>query len=383
MWQLSVYCFLNDRALELTKQPMFRSLNKYYPILSLIFFLLSIVGGLVLVRQREILQNKANSPCTDGYVACTGSGGCSGLKYVNSQCQETACSCSSTSGGNKGGTTCNKSSCGACQIPDGATSYDRNSNTCYICRGNMSGNGTFEVGGGCGPNSTGSYQTNGSTGAIISTPVPSKTSTSSSPIPNPAAAGWQCQVCDCSTGGWVNGQCTRCGGMVPCSSVSAVSCGQIDACPPGQPSSQCGAAAENRQIGNNCSGTTQTQTSLLPTKIPATATPTKIAISTATPTPTRIPSLTSTPTLTPSPTTTPAPTSTPTPTPTTAPALTPTNIPTTTPTLTSQPTATLQPLAQGPSPTRIILPNAGVDFPLKGLTVAGAIVTLLGLLVLL
>jgi hypothetical protein len=40
-------------------------------------------------------------------------------------------------------------------------------------------------------------------------------------------------------------------------------------------------------------------------------------------------------------------------------------------------------IAQGPSPTRIVLPEAGVDFPAKTLSIVGIIVTLLGFLILL
>ncbi|MBU1088608.1 hypothetical protein KKA02_01885, partial [Patescibacteria group bacterium] len=69
------------------------------------------------------------------------------------------------------------------------------------------------------------------------------------------------------------------------------------------------------------------------------------------------------------------PTNTPTgtPQPTSTPTNTPTNTPTDTPVY----------IAQGPSPTRIVLPDAGVDFPTKGLMIFGSIVSLLGLLILL
>ncbi len=136
-------------------------------------------------------------------------------------------------------------------------------------------------------------------------------------------------------------------------------------------------------------------------------TPTPTRIISNTPTPTRI--ISNTPTLTPRPTNTP--TNTPTPTriisntptltpnpsftltPTTKPTNTPTNTPkpTNTPTTrivsgTPVPTNTLVPtlvIAQGPSPTRIVLPEAGIDFPAKTLSIVGIIVTLLGFLILL
>lgn len=104
---------------------------------------------------------------------------------------------------------------------------------------------------------------------------------------------------------------------------------------------------------------------------------------TNTPTPTRI--ISNTPTLTPNPSFTLTPTTKPTNTPTNTPK--PTNTPTTriisgTPAPSSTPVPTLV-IAQGPSPTRIILPEAGVDFPAKTLSIIGIIVTLLGFLILL
>jgi len=110
--------------------------------------------------------------------------------------------------------------------------------------------------------------------------------------------------------------------------------------------------------------------------------------------PTNTPTATSTPTNTPTPTPTDVyTTSTPTPTGTLVPTNTPTatSTPTNTPVPTSTPTGVwLSPtpttavyVTQGPSPTRIILPNAGVNFPLQALTVVGVITTLLGFLILL
>jgi hypothetical protein len=90
-----------------------------------------------------------------------------------------------------------------------------------------------------------------------------------------------------------------------------------------------------------------------------------------------------TPTGTQAPTETP--TSTPTPTETPIPTNTPTGviIPTNTPTDTPIPTETPVYIAEGPSPTRIVLPNSGVEFPIQALTVIGIITTLLGYLILL
>ena len=53
----------------------------------------------------------------------------------------------------------------------------------------------------------------------------------------------------------------------------------------------------------------------------------------------------------------------------------PTNIP--------RPTPTLELIAEDPSPTRILLPAAGINFPSLALTLLGGIVILLGFLILL
>lgn len=111
------------------------------------------------------------------------------------------------------------------------------------------------------------------------------------------------------------------------------------------------------------------------------------------PTSTLVPTATNTPK--PTLTTTPAPTATNTPKPTltTTPAPTATNTPKPTPTPTPGPTSTPVPptntpvptsvIAQGPSPTRIVLPQSGVEFPSQMLTIIGGIITLLGFLILL
>jgi len=124
----------------------------------------------------------------------------------------------------------------------------------------------------------------------------------------------------------------------------------------------------------------------IPTKKPSstpTPTPTKKPSSTPTSTPTPLPTNTPIPTSTTTPqptsTSTPQPTSTPNPTPTPNPTSTPTPLPTNTPI----PTSTPEYIAEGPTPTRIILPQSGVEFPAQMLTIFGGIVTLLGFLILL
>lgn len=185
---------------------------------------------------------------------------------------------------------------------------------------------------------------------------------------------------------------------------------------------------------------TATRTPTPTNTITPTATRTPTPTNTLTPTATRTP----TPTLTLTPTSTPTSTSTPTPTLTLTPTVTPTGTqtPTLTPTSTSTPTNTpiatntprptstpvlvcgsscsgdvcpsgqscsngkcqlntclsggvicnstncavitpTKAIAQGPSPTRIILPSSGVSFPIQVVTILGTIVTLVGFLILL
>jgi hypothetical protein len=131
--------------------------------------------------------------------------------------------------------------------------------------------------------------------------------------------------------------------------------------------------------------------------------PTQKPASTATPAPTKKPTSTPTPTstLTPSPTGTPKPTATrtpnqPTPTntpipinsptaspqPTQTPTLTPTPTPTSVPNSTPTPVIVFRPPSYV-SPIPPVLPQAGINLPVKALTIFGTIVTLLGFLVLL
>jgi hypothetical protein len=149
-----------------------------------------------------------------------------------------------------------------------------------------------------------------------------------------------------------------------------------------------------------------------------TNTPTPTVKPTNTPTPTVTPRATSTPKLTATPTPTNTPTPTPGPTSTPGPSSTPTPAPPNScggtcgsntncgsdlfchdgycrnascPDQTNcicqqSPTSTPVPteyIAEGPSPTRIILPQSGVEFPSQMLTIFGGIVTLLGFLILL
>ena len=150
---------------------------------------------------------------------------------------------------------------------------------------------------------------------------------------------------------------------------------------------QSGSPAGNLKTYKEVCGGSRELPSPTPTKI-IINTPTPTKITTNTPTPTKIiintPTPTSTPTSTQTPTNTPPPNSTSTPTPvaTNTPINTPTATNTPKPGNTSTPVPT-QFIAEGPTPTRITLPEAGVDFPAKGLFLLGAIVALFGLLILL
>ncbi len=130
-----------------------------------------------------------------------------------------------------------------------------------------------------------------------------------------------------------------------------------------------------------CGSKTISTSTPTPTKIITNSpTPTPTKIITNTPTPTKTPTPTPTKTPTPTVTNTPPPGSTSTPTPLASNTPTPTNTPAPGDTATPVPTSAI---AQGPSPTRIALPEAGVDFPAKGLFLSGAIIALFGLLILL
>ena len=134
-------------------------------------------------------------------------------------------------------------------------------------------------------------------------------------------------------------------------------------------------------------GVTDTSDTTFSIAFPTSPTPSSTPTPTRTPTPTQTPTDTPTPTMTPTGTQAPTetPTSTPTPTETPIPTNTPTGviIPTNTPTDIPIPTETPVYIAEGPSPTRIVLPNSGVEFPIQALTVIGIITTLLGYLILL
>lgn len=257
----------------------------YLQAMTLVFLILSVAAGVFLLRQEQDLRNFAQYEGCECAAACPTNGGCYRVRCngVETDINGGAGNCPAQ------GVTC----------PPGKT-YNSSLKT-------------------CDDGNTGS-------GQVTPAPDPSSTYNPSSPVANPDAATWNCKVCDCSQGGWVNGQCTRCGLPVPCSTVKSVTCGQIDACPPGQPDSQCGAASQNYVINTNCASTSTGATSIpvntpIPTRI---TTPTSIPTLFPTPIPTRIP-----PTSTLAPTTTLSPTSTPIP-PTSTPAPTTTPIPTST-----------------------------------------------------
>jgi len=143
----------------------------------------------------------------------------------------------------------------------------------------------------------------------------------------------------------------------------------------------CGTQQIDLQNAGSCfiSVADKTGCKTIPPKATLTPKPTSTLKPTNTPTPTRTPTTTPTVKPTSTPTGTPAPTSSPTSTPTGTPA--PTSTPTETPKII--PTSTPKPIAEGPSPTRIVLPQSGVEFPAQMLSVVGVIITLFGFLILL
>lgn len=138
-----------------------------------------------LVSQNQENRSKAaECPCNgcpaeqpngpDAYCGCVDN---NGQNYKNVGRQNCSSTDGNSGGGNGGGgSSCNRSSCGACQIADGSLSFDRNSQLCYRCAGNNSGNGTFNVVDRtlCGAGSSNTYvnQTDGKTGQVVATAAP-------------------------------------------------------------------------------------------------------------------------------------------------------------------------------------------------------------------
>ena len=450
---------------------MFRKLSKLYPILSVVLIVFSIIGAVLLVRQNQNPERKAECPCNS----------CSGAHPVG---PDPNCNCVNTSGqeptnvgrncsGGTGTDKCGgKGNCGAgtvcvgdsicnpggssgnghkykCQsqdnfvdlgvdascsvntpVPSQPPASDPGNKDESFCAADSRGKTCTKICCWTGGSGCVEEQINGTdikcnvSGGTGSCAGGDKTvynqgyctTTGQSPVPNPSASAWQCQVCTCSF--LTNGECRSNCVMMACSSVSAPACGQVDACPPGQSTTQCGAAQENRRVYDGGCGSTPGPTKPASTNTPKpsnTSTPTPK--NTSTPIPSPVPNscgyhpcdasnpcnagltcvlastgisfctmpLYSTACVAnpssatccnpPAPTNTPGPSATPTPGPTSTPGPGPTSTPGPNPTVTSSPVAG--------NPTRIVLPAAGFDFPVKGLTVVGTIISLLGLLVLL
>lgn len=322
--------------------------GKRYGILSLLFLLLSLIGGVFLAKTNQDNRNKAAH-----YGACSGVG---------------QLSCNTLSG-SSGGYNC--SGYKSCHQAGGYSACDPipGTNQCIYTVGGVQ----------C-----------------------------VAQCPDVMPSGYK--RCHCNNGVWTIGQGASCDGLCACT-------------------------------GNNCTDCNPTNTPVPhhPSNTPTPRTPSPTPTRGPSPTPTRIPSVTPSPTRGPSPTPTltptltPTNTPTPTPTPTLTPTLTPTNTPTPTPTTSppnacggtcgsnincgsdlfchsgfcrnpscpnetdctcqASPTSTPVPptntpvptlvIAEGPSPTRIILPESGVDFPSQVLTIIGGIITLFGFLILL
>lgn len=448
---------------------MFVRLQKYYLVLSLILFSLSLVGGIILVQRNQDLRNLAAPSCPSGKVATacnrTCNGGC-----VNARCcLPDGSNCENVDWENDsccGGTTSADCGSGQCNNQTNRPDYEcsgksncRCTSTCYWLTGGTCNEGcnqvTCDKGDGCtiscdqngGPASCGSSTSPGGKNNDRNSGCPA--------APTSPATGAKCpndgsltikkyvkftcpNGCPVTTEqGVTAGRCyeNRQESTGPISLNGA--CGQVDALSGDADGTFCGTTEYN------CTGPCLRQPTSPPaatstpiptaTRIPS-ATPTGTRVPTLTPTATRVPS--STPTPTRGPTSTPGPSQTPTSTP--RPTSTPHSLscgdttcnqenhqcqeglvcltlsngsyrctmpeyqdacyanpstssccqapaPTTTtrPTSTPKPTSTPVYIAQGPTPTRIVLPNAGFDLPIKGLTIVGTIVTLLGLLILL
>ena len=342
---------------------MFKNLSKLYPSLSIVFMILAIVGGMVLLKQSQDLRNLATDLREASlYPSVTPEVTAAQCKGANQACSSDSECCNS---GSVGGFTCVAAAGQSRTCQQASDTYSCPGSTCsrydgYHCSALTNGQCT----------GTNNRATNlGSWAAAV------------------AYANGCGQADTVCAGGSREGQ--TCGGF----QVFNNNCGtQTITNPPAATPTTPQTVTITPTATVTPTGTrTPTATN---TPIPTTtSTPSPTSTSTPQPTSTTVPTATATP----QPTDTPVPTATATPQPTgtTAPTATATPQPTSTTVPTSVPTSTTSSvqatstpgsssnLAEGPSPTRIVLPNAGVDFPLTGLTIVGAIITLLGLLVLL
>jgi hypothetical protein len=408
--------------------------KKYYPILSVLFLFLSLIAGIYLVKQRQELRQRAageqypagccsnselgnfrdcpaNQTCDIDNGAC-GPGGKSCNDHGTSGNQYPAGCCYNDELGNY--RTCPSGQ--VCDIPNGAcgsggkSCNDQGGGFHKTCVGNQCVNVA-----GAGADQCSSHEqclsATATPGGSLTCTVSGSTVTihnGTNTTANVVCWEFSCDKKTSTRDQCLTNECTGSGGRLvtgadlapgqsaSCSAGEASLCSikQVDWVPNQSGASSvignCYAFSRNCPDPYVCQTVPPTNTprpSNTPTGTqPPTLTPTRTPTLTQTPSPTRTPTLTQTPSPTNTPTNTPTGTYPPTETPTNTSTPTNTNTPTNTttprPTSTPRPTNTPKSIAIEPTPTRIVLPNAGVDFPAKGLAIVGTIVTLLGFLIL-
>ena len=366
---------------------------KKYGILSILFLILSLAGGLYLVKLNQDNRNRAAGLCVSNGNCCTSEQAnscsdkaqpiCAGSDTLGQYCYTSKCwiesKCSTG--------VCRNAQCeepigptptGACtQLADAcvpgspnycqATGTGGNSNTGYMCSCVPAGGGTD-----CSVWRCQNYEPENCPVAQNPTPISG----------NPCLNGFEKSVSGCITN---KSSTTKKVNRYTCPNMTWPEAGggcqenpESITLKSGQSaclgSDYCGVRQIDAVGGGDLCFVSAPRVCITPTTVTKKSTPTP------TKAPTSTPRITNTPTPTGFLTSTPIPTSTPTG------FLTSTPPPTSTPTSPSSPTNTPVPtdvLAQGPSPTRIILPESGIEFPSQILTIVGSIITLLGFLILL
>jgi hypothetical protein len=387
-------------------------LKNLYLVFTIVFLLLSLAGGVFLVKNNQDNRNQATgcwatcNCCGTSFCANPSGSGCNSecnslcgsSNLQNTPIPQTNGSCDSSSAsacvGQNPGNSCTGGFPGTCQTTSGTA--------CACVANNSTVNSpTPKPGQTCVPGNLGILCCQGSVacqqhrdascnvtcadncGIFNNSVCTAPSAVTPTLIPGGGGVTWNCTALSGSRNGFnCSGGYQNCSGYrsgTPCAPGEYIG-GQLQA-PVNAITCHCSNDVWIVGKGASCDGLCACTNNVC-TTCSVTASPVK----TSTPTPTN----TSTPTNTPKPTLTPtgtlAPTSTPTPTGTLTPTNTPTNTPVPTNTPINAPTSTPAPtqvLAQGPSPTRIILPSSGVEFPAQALSLIGIIVTLAGFLILL
>lgn len=296
---------------------------KKYGILSILFLLLSLMGGIFLVKNKQDNRNQAiddNKICSPGQQSC----------QENPQGKNTGFMCKCFTDMDPNVWRCNTQDLTNCPTDSGSTDAPWGS---YKVGCVVNGDKVGEVTGRC-------------ITAIAGKKLP------------------QMWKYTCPGRKDILGGCQENEQVIPAGSSSV--CFE---------NNFCGSQQIDSDVWETCFISVVDSCATSPTTPPRS--PTNTPIPTSTPRPTNTPTPTPGPSSTPTPTNTPGPTSTPTPGPSSTPGPTSTPVP---PTNTPIPTDVI---AKGPSPTRIILPESGIEFPSQILTIIGGIVTLLGFLILL